>query len=259
MKILINVFALLALVAASAVAQQPTVPAAPRQTRVVAGIIRDSAGAPLGGSQVSLGARGPVPTSPDGRFVITGVPVGLAELAVHRVGYRPFSMDVDVEAAARDSIDVVLQPLPVRLAGVTATAKMRADPPDSRLDGFRQRSVRHIGYFITRDQIDRKTNKRLVDALRGIPGVRTVSSSMGRSVRLGASRCPPLVFVDGFPATAGSFDLESVDVSSLEGVEVYENMATIPADLLGPGDTNRCGVIALWSRPARIGDHKSPK
>jgi len=56
--------------------------------------------------------------------------------------------------------------------------------------------------------------------------------------------------MDGFPATAGAFDVDMIDASSLEGVEVYPSLSSVPPELLGPRSLDRCGVVALWSRPA---------
>jgi TonB family protein len=79
----------------------------------------------------------------------------------------------------------------------------------------------------------------------------TLRGAQGRSVTLGGASCSPLVFVDGFPATAGAFDLDMIELGSLEGVEVYSSSTSIPAELIGPRGPGRCGVIALWSSPSR--------
>jgi TonB family protein len=88
--------------------------------------------------------------------------------------------------------------------------------------------------------------------LREIPGVRIGPvTNQGRAIRLRGATCPPLVFVDGFPATAGEFDVDMIDLVTVEGIEVYSGMATVPPEFLGPRDLDRCGVIAIWSRPSR--------
>ena len=57
--------------------------------------------------------------------------------------------------------------------------------------------------------------------------------------------------MDGFPATAGEFDVDMIDLQSIEGIEVYAGMASVPAVFTAPRDLDRCGVIAVWSRPSR--------
>lgn len=140
---------------------------------------------------------------------------------------------------------------PVSLPPTTTTAP-KHEPSDSRLSGYRERLERHAGYFITREQIEKRTTRRLMDALRGVPGARVISLSRSgagsHSVSFNGASCPPLVFVDGFPATSGAYDLESINLDGLEGVEVYTSAVSTPAELFGPGGPNRCGVIAIWSR-----------
>ena len=69
-------------------------------------------------------------------------------------------------------------------------------------------------------------------------------------MRFRGSPCAPLVFIDGFPASAAEFDLETLDPGMLEGVEVYRGSASVPSVFAGPRNLDRCGVVAIWSRPA---------
>jgi hypothetical protein len=147
-------------------------------------------------------------------------------------------------------VTIVLAGVPGVLA--TVAERARREPYDERLSGFNARRTRGTGYFITRGQIEQTASAQLIDALRGIAGVRVVSlHGMGRSVHLGGANCPPLVFLDGFPATAGPFDLDGIELGSLEGVEIYAGDLGVPPELMGPHGADRCGVIALWTAPAR--------
>ena len=100
--------------------------------------------------------------------------------------------------------------------------------------------------------MDKDPDSRLVEALRRLPGVRVVSlrGGSGHTVTL-RSNCAPLIFLDGFPATAGPLDLDMFELGSLEGVEVYSSIGSIPAELMGPRGQDRCGVIGLWTRSSR--------
>jgi TonB family protein len=40
-------------------------------------------------------------------------------------------------------------------------------------------------------------------------------------------------------------------VKTVEGIEVYAGLGSLPAEFSGPRDLDRCGVIAIWSRPSR--------
>jgi TonB family protein len=224
-------------------AQQPT--------GLVRGVVRDSAGAAVVGAQVSTAGTARVAISgDDGAFALPGVPLGDIQLLIRRLGFRPATVRVTVGLVPAPAMTVTLAVVP----GVLATVAVRArrEPYDERLSGFNARRTRGVGYFITRQQIERTASAQLIDALRGIAGVRVVSlRGMGRSVHLGGANCPPLVVLDGFPATAGAFDLDAIELGSLEGVEIYPGDLGVPPELMGPRGPDRCGVIALWSAPAR--------
>lgn len=57
--------------------------------------------------------------------------------------------------------------------------------------------------------------------------------------------------VDGFPASLGRFDLNMIDLTTVEGIEVYLHGSSVPAALAGSYGMENCGLIAIWSRPMR--------
>ena len=71
------------------------------------------------------------------------------------------------------------------------------------------------------------------------------------------SNCATQIFVDGFLLNrrtgssrgAPPIDFRIDDVvspSSIEGIEVYRGLSTVPAEFLNPDA--ECGVIAIWTR-----------
>jgi TonB family protein len=60
-----------------------------------------------------------------------------------------------------------------------------------------------------------------------------------------------MFYMDGFPATAGAMDLDMIDLSGVEGIEIYAGMSSIPAEFMSVVGGEKCGVIAVWSRPTR--------
>lgn len=218
----------------------------------ITGVVRDSMGAVIVGATVSV-ERTTLQATTDtrGAFSLANVPVGRERLTVRRLGFAPQAVDVDVAEALPSSIEVTLAAIALNLQPVEVRAQVSAS--DSRLAGFNRRKTQKIGHFITREQIDQKANRRIVDALRELPGIRVVSSRGGpsRQVMFRGQTCPPLIFIDGFPASVGSFDLDMVDLASIEGIEAYSSGSSVPSDFLGPRGLEQCGVIALWSRPFR--------
>jgi hypothetical protein len=88
---------------------------------VVRGVVRAPNGTPIGSANVFvLETLDGVLTGDDGRFRITSAIPGDVTLVVKRVGFEPFQRVV--RATERDSVDVVLTPSPVRIAGITVQA-----------------------------------------------------------------------------------------------------------------------------------------
>jgi TonB family protein len=224
---------------------------AQQRTATVTGVVRDSLGVAIPGVYVGVVGGGyRVTTDDSGRYRIRGVVAGPATMTARRIGYRPHSRRVWLEGGELRAVDFRLELTTAALAEVRVTEAREVW--ESRLAGFNARSKQQIGHFVTRERIERANSSALTDMLREIPGVRIGAMlNEGRMIRLRGATCPPLIFVDGFPATAGEFDLDIIDLKSVEGIEVYGGMASIPAELTGPRELDRCGVIAVWSRPAR--------
>lgn len=217
----------------------------------VQGVVRDSAGAPIAGVDVAIAGSGMRSrTNDSGAYRIAGLAPGPATLTARRIGYRAFSEALRLRDGDALRVDIRLSMSAALLSGIQVTAPR--EPYEARLAGFYSRMEHHVGRFVTRERIDRANNANLSALLREIPGVQIGANSMqGRVIRLRGADCPPLVFIDGFPASAGEFDLDMIEPQSVEGVEVYSGSASVPPEFSGPRDLDRCGVIAIWSRPSR--------
>ncbi|HEX6600432.1 MAG TPA: TonB-dependent receptor [Gemmatimonadaceae bacterium] len=225
----------------------------------IVGHVRDSTGAPIAGVEVGVsGAAVRVRSDGAGAFRLVGLLPGPATLIARRLGYEEHSTQLRLGDGQASTVDIILVPTAARVEGVEVKAPRTAS--DSRLAGFRARSKTNLGYYVTRERIDRANSTFLSDMLREIPGIRIgPMRNQGRSIRLRGATCAPLVFIDGSPASAGEFDVDIVDLQSVEGIEVYSGSASIPPEFAGPRDMDRCGVIAIWSRPAGPPGRKSPQ
>lgn len=217
----------------------------------VRGVVRDTLGLAIAGAEVTVeGGRGGTVSGEDGSYVLRGVEVGNRRLRVRRLGFRPAAMDIEVPADGLSAVDIQLVQVVQQLAPVAVLA--RKDAFEYRLAGFYERQERKVGHFVSRERIERTHSFSFTDLLREIPGVKIRPiGSIIKAVRLRGASCPPLVFLDGTPAPAAEFDLESIDPAMVEGVEVYSGSATVPAEFAGPRNLDRCGVVAIWSRPFR--------
>lgn len=216
----------------------------------ITGTVTDATGIALSGAQIILDASPRAVTDSSGAFFLSRIPVGKLEIHARRLGFLPESTTVVLEDGAVARIALRLTPLAARLQTVEVLRK--SEPYDSRLAGFNARKERHAGHFVTRDQLDRMSSARFVDALRSLPGVQLRSlRGGGTTLMLRGSRCPALVFIDGFPADAGTMDLDMIDLSGVEGIEMYSGAASVPSEFMAARETHGCGVIAIWSRPTK--------
>lgn len=87
------------------------------------------------------------------------------------------------------------------------------------------------------------------DLFQGIPGVRVNRDSRGSLMVTGRGGCLMALFINGFPAPqlSGVAIDDMVNTLDLAGIEVYNGIAGVPADLtMGP--SNPCGTIGVWTK-----------
>ena len=218
--------------------------APPQGAATVTGTVSDSAGSPIAGAEVAaLGTALRTRTGDRGEYALTGVAPGEALLEAKRLGFRPETVRVAVVEAGA-SAHFTLRLAPTMLETVSVRAGRRRI--EGRLAGYYERlQSRAIGYFITRDDIERGNPRQLTDVLRRAPGVDIVR---GGRVRLRGRGCAPLVWIDGVAMPAGEVDINSFAPNSIEGIELYMSASGAPARYQGTGDESRCGTVLLWSR-----------
>jgi TonB family protein len=232
----------------------------------VVGVVRGPSGAALVGAEVvltpklqgqgvTMGRR--TVTDDSGRFVVPSIPHGTATIAVRRIGYRPTTIETPIPSPV--ALAFLLETAPVQLAKVVV--QDRKSQYQGPLAPFLRRRDQGFGRFITRDDIEKRNAIRTTDLLRTVPGVMVGPSRGGfsQTVRIRANNCSPLVWLDGTPALAGYLDIDSFDPNTLDGIEIYSGLGSVPVELRGPRGEERCGVIALWSRVVERRPRKSKK
>lgn len=221
------------------------------QAPTVYGRVTSAGGHGMAGVSIEILSGARTHTDSLGEYRMVGMPAGVSVLRARRLGYEPVELPLVVPTAGAVRADVRLVATVQHLDAIEV--RDRADPSESRLSGFRDRAARRSGggQFITRAQLDQRANTRMIEIIRELPGVRMRGPTRfaDRSLRFRGASCPPLVFVDGFPATAGEFELDIIDLSTVEGIEIYPGLASVPAEFQATRGQHRCGVIAVWSRP----------
>jgi TonB family protein len=218
------------------------------QRGAVSGVVRDSSGGGIVGAEVSVAGTGlRTHTNGQGQFHLTNVPAGPVTLGVRRLGFVPAVASTMIAASEAAVISVIVAPLAQALATVIVRGDRRFEGY-GRLAGFYQRRSRSSGgHFMTREQIDQRNPARLTDLFRTVPGARIHSSTFTNAVRFRGMRCAPLVWLDGFPATAAEFDLHALDPYIVEAVEVYPGVATVPPEFRWVRGGGSCGAIVIWT------------
>lgn len=227
--------------------------AAHAQAATIQGRVTNAGGQGVAGVEIAAGAL-QARSDSLGAYHLTGVAAGTTTLRARRLGYEPVELTVVVPASGSVRADLRLVASVQHLDAIEV--RDRADPSESRLSGFRDRAARRSGggQFITRAQLDQRANTRMIEIVRELPGVtmRGPTRFADRSLRFRGANCPPLVFVDGSPATSGEFELDIIDLATVEGIEIYPGLASVPAEFQATRGQHRCGVIAVWSRPPRL-------
>jgi outer membrane receptor protein involved in Fe transport len=179
---------------------------------LVTGTVHTASGAPLAGARTDL--QGAVTrttvSDPSGRFAVT-VPPGTYRVVTTAKGFAPLAVSADVEADS--SIDIGLEPLDspkLRQIG-TVTVDGRLRPVQGTIPAV----------TITRADLDRLGNDRVVDALQDVP-----SATFTRP--------------DGGAASA-------ISVVSLRGPDPSESLAALDGQLLNDGNTGDLDMSRLPS------------
>lgn len=233
------------------------------ETATVAGVVRGEGGLEIAAVEVALvGTALRTLTDDSGAFQLRGVPVGTVTLRVRRLGFEPRELTTSVTPAGVTGLEIGLRPLPQRLEPVqVVSSKTKFTGPLA--DFYQRRELGMGGYFFTRAQIDSLHPHVTTDLLRRVPGIdMTPIPGPGRGgpssiVRARSSHCLPLVWLDGTPAAAAYFDVDNINPATIEGMEIYKGVSTVPTALLGPGAQGACGVIAIWTRQGERRPKKS--
>lgn len=246
----------------------PLAAPAAAQVRIVGRVVDDLTERPLGAAQVTVRATdgrflGRVETGETGTFEFSVDRVSSARIDIRRMGYAANAMPLlHFDGRKFFQVEARLAPDAILLAPLEVIAWSDVDPSPV-LEGFRQRLRGGMGLYITREQIEQRRPAYVADLLRDVPGVTVTGSGSGNrptiqvARSLSANDCQTQIYVDGFlmnrRAGVGGggpfadFRLDdAVSPLSIEGIEIYRGLSSVPAEFLNPDA--KCGVIAIWTR-----------
>lgn len=240
-------------------------------------VLADSTRRAVAGAEVRLPRIGRTTlTDSGGRFSLSGVSAGRQLLVIRALGYRPESILVEVFEAQIVVHEFSLK----RLLTVLGEVKITAEAIRARMTGFDHRRQHGVGRFLDRETLSKVENRNTSTVLASVPGLaiyngtgnrawafttRAVSSgqcalcapldNLDRAdIQAGArSACYMDVYVDGVlvyrhdaPPPNTLFNVNSVPVEQIEGIEVYTSTSQIPAEFNRTG--SGCGVLLIWTR-----------
>ncbi|HEY6208266.1 MAG TPA: TonB-dependent receptor [Gemmatimonadales bacterium] len=202
---------------------------------------------PISGAAVTLlGTNRATNTDSTGRFALAGLAPGAVLLEIRAVGYATGDWRITLRPGKVLDQVFELELLPYDVPGVTVKAKPRQ--PLRRFADFERRRHSGMGYFLTKEQIERAGATHLVDILVTVRGVQQVCLSndcIAKMVRSPAG-CYPQYFLDGIASTP--YFARNTPPEDVQGVEIYRGSSETPGEFIG--SNSACGVIAIWTKSA---------
>lgn len=228
---------------------------------------------PIAGAEIALPALNLKTTSDSsGKFMITGIPAGNFAVTVRHLLFSPVSSLLGFGKSDTVDTDMLL----TAAKTVLPTVAVAESKPNAKMSVFEERRKGGFGHFLTEDDLKKSENGRLSEAMARVPGNRVLAGNTqaawmygGRGVqsRSGSTLptldradiakgaksgyCYAAVVVDGIYVYQGNpgetlFDLNSIPLSEIAGVESYAGGATMPAMYNGTRST--CGLIIIWTK-----------
>lgn len=239
------------------------------QVRIDGIVIDDATGQPIPGARVRVhdgwaGWRRRL-TDSAGNFSVTVGRLGVFRVEARTPGYPDVSGQVVTGAFPYQNIEVRMRKGAQLMGPVTVLTRTQQIPSAQHL-GFHDRLRNRTGAYVTREEVAEVRPGYISDMIALTPGV-----LVRRSGRFGENRflfarrfadgsrtqveeCPLRVLVDAqlVNARSASGELEpatvdyTVDQTLVDGIEIYLDPATVPAEFRG--QEARCGAVLIWTR-----------
>lgn len=232
-------------------------------------VVDDATGQPIPGARVRVydGFTGWRRRSADsiGNFSVTLRKLGSHRVHVRSPGYPDVQGTVVTGAYPYQNIEVRMRRSTQVMIPVTILARSQLLPPPHML-GFHDRLRNRRGAYLTREDVAAVRPGYISDMIIQTPGV-----LVHRTGRYGENRylfarrfadagrtqiveCPLRVLVDAelVNARSASGELQAatvdytVDQTMVDGIEIYVDPATVPAEFRDEG--TQCGTVVIWTR-----------
>lgn len=196
-----------------------------------------------------------------GAFVFQFTKESNVRLRVDHIGYpQALTPLIPLGEYSTYQVEVRLDSASVLLAPLEVVARSRSDRGPT-LAGFDHRRTTGVGWFATREEIQRDNPSLLTNYLSTVSGVTLATSGGRRIIFMSRAKCPAQIYIDGLlmnrqilqpgrRMTSRSNDYFSIDEAvspgAVEGIELYQGISKVPSEFLSP--ESACGVVAIWTR-----------
>jgi len=186
-----------------------------------------------------------------GRFVLHADAAGQYHIRASRLGYEDArSPAVDLAASQTVTAELQISGTVIRVAPVEVDVSR---DPYLESTGFYERMRTGNGFYMSGQDIQRRSPVTLVDVLRNARGIKVQRvNQMRHEVYITTTTCLPQIVLDGVTVRWGGTISnalrpleELVRVGHIEAVEVYRSSQGVPPQYAGPN--SQCGTILIWT------------
>lgn len=231
-------------------------------------VLQDTLGHGVAQAQVEIpDARRTTATDSRGNFAFSNIAPGRYAIVVRALGFELLVDTIAIAPGQRLEADIVLNPVPVKLAAVQTLDHNSVPRLPPGLQEMEERRNMHVGgYFVTDSMLRANDEKKLTYFLSRIPALRLdvnpppALRATGAEVFLKGGHdnkpCYVEIFVDGAvyyknPPSASNPppDFNTLWANGYSGMEYYPSGSSIPAQYNGThGASGDCGTMLLWTR-----------
>jgi hypothetical protein len=226
-------------------AAPPDLPAQQSHAGVLHGqVVARATGQAIPGARAAVEGGDTVAADTAGRFELA-LPPARYTLEVAAPGYSPGVWRITLRDGKTLEHVFDLEPA-YDLPGVVVEGKPTAIA--RRFADFERRRQARMGYFITKEQIERTGPATLIDILVTVRGVEQVCISNNCVAKMVRSPpgCYPQYFLDGNESTP--YFARNTPPQDIQGIEIYRGSSETPGEFIG--SNSGCGVIAIWTKSA---------
>lgn len=207
-------------------------------------VVDTETGEPVRDATLRIRGLQPVAADSLGRFEITGIPAGQAQITVLALGYTSNQWKVPIAEGQVLERQFGLDFSGESLPDVVVTARATKLVP--RYASFEARRERGLGAYLRWDDIKKKNFSTVGEAARSVRGVRLncVQAEFECYLRMARTpNCSPEWWVDG--VNVRSFT-ENTPIRDVYGIEIYRGPGEVPGEFAG--SNAGCGVIVIWTK-----------